>query len=249
MTRADLNITVDPVLFESLEYRSLGFTRGGRSTAVAGVPSQPLVYYFGGTGGGVFKTTDAGITWDSVTDGFFGVGSVGAIAVADSDPNVVYVGTGSACARGNISPGDGVYRSLDAGKTWVHIGLPEAGQIGRIRVHPRDHNLVYVAVVGNLFGDSEQRRLYRSRDGGVNWQRVLTISDKTAVVDIAMDPSNPRILYGGAWAVRRTPWTIDSGSTNGGIYKSTNGGDTWTRLEGGLPTDVMLGKRIPIGSV
>ncbi len=239
---ANPNITVDPVLFESLEYRSLGFTRGGRSTAVTGVPSQPLVYYFVGTGGGVFKATDAGITWDSVTDGFLGVGSVGAIAVADSDPNVVYVGTGSACARGNISPGDGVYRSLDAGKTWEHVGLPEAGQIGRIRVHPRDHNLVYVAVVGNLFGDSEQRGLYRSRDGGAHWERVLTISNKTGVVDIAMDPSNPRILYAGAWAVRRTPWTIDSGSTNGGIYKSTDGGDTWTQLEVGLPTDVMLGK-------
>ena len=238
----DPNVTVDPVLFDTLKYRSLGFTRGGRSTAATGVPGQPLVYYFGGTGGGVFKTLDAGITWDNVTDGQIGVGSIGAIAVADSDPNVVYVGTGSACPRGNISPGDGIYRSLDAGKTWTHIGLRASGQIGRIRVHPRDHNLLYVAVVGNLFGDHEERGLFRSRDGGETWEKVLYISDTTGVVDVAMDPANPRILYAGAWAVRRTPWTIDSGSLDGGIYKSTDGGDTWARVEGGLPHDGLVGR-------
>ena len=241
-TAADPNVVVDPTVFETLEYRSLGFTRGGRSTAVTGVPSQPLVYYLGSTGGGVFKTVDAGISWNSVTDGQLGVGSIGAIAVADSDPNVVYVGTGSACPRGNISPGDGVYRSLDAGKTWAHIGLREAGQIGRIRVHPRDHNLPYVAVVGNLFGDNEERGLFRSKNGGETWEKVLYISDTTGVVDVSLDPTNPRILYAGAWAVRRTPWTIDSGSTDGGLYKSSDGGDTWARVEGGLPNDGPVGK-------
>ena len=238
----DPNVAIAPALFETLEYRSLGFTRGGRSTAVTGVPSQPLVYYLGGTGGGVFKTVDAGITWESVTDGQIGVGSIGAIAVADSDPNVVYVGTGSACPRGNISPGDGVYRSLDAGKTWTHIGLRESGQIGRIRVHPRDHDLLYVAVIGNLFGDHEERGLFRSTNGGETWEKVLYLSDGTGVVDVAMDPTNPRILFAGAWAVRRTPWTIDSGSLDGGVYKSADGGDSWARVEGGLPNDGMVGR-------
>ncbi len=236
------HITVDPALFDTLEYRQLDFSRGGRSTAVTGVRGQPLVYYFGLTGGGVWKTVDAGQSWIPVSDEAFEAGSIGAIAVADSDVNVIYVGTGSACPRGNVSPGVGMYRSTDAGKTWRHAGLPEAGQIGKIRVHPTNHDLVYVAVLGNLFGPSAPRGVFRSKDGGESWEHVLAVSDQTDAVDLSMDPSNPRVLYAGMWAARRTPWSIDSGSMDGGIYRTTDGGDTWTRLEGGLPTDVMVGK-------
>ncbi len=222
-------------LFEGLEYRSLDFSRGGRSTAVAGVVGDSLTYYFGSTGGGVWKTTDAGLTWKNVSDKFFKVGSIGAVAVAESDPNVVYVGTGSACPRGNVSVGDGVYRSTDAGKTWSHIGLERAGQIGRIRVHPKNPDLVYVAVLGQIFGPNEERGVYRSRDGGKSWERSLHISDQTGAVDLSMDPNNPRILYAAMWTARRKPWTLISGSEEGGLYKSADGGDTWKKLEKGLP--------------
>lgn len=222
-------------LFEGLEYRSLDFSRGGRSTAVAGVVGDSLTYYFGSTGGGVWKTTDAGLTWKNVSDKFFKVGSIGAVAVAESDPNVVYVGTGSACPRGNVSVGDGAYRSTDAGKTWSHIGLERAGQIGRIRVHPKNPDLVYVAVLGQIFGPNEERGVYRSRDGGKSWERSLHISDQTGAVDLSMDPNNPRILYAAMWTARRKPWTLISGSEEGGLYKSADGGDTWKKLEKGLP--------------
>ncbi|HAK54005.1 MAG TPA: glycosyl hydrolase, partial [Acidobacteria bacterium] len=238
----DGSVSVDPELFETLEYRQLDFTRGGRSTAVTGVVGSPLVYYHGSTGGGVWKTVNAGQSWDPISDETFEAGSIGAIAVAESDLNVVYVGTGSACPRGNISPGVGMYRSTDAGKTWRHAGLPDAGQIGKIRVHPKNHDLVYVAVLGNLFGPSDTRGVFRSKDGGETWEHVLAVSDRTGAVDLSMDPSNPRVLYAGMWAVRRSPWSIDSGSMDGGIYKTTDGGDTWARLEGGLPTGVMVGK-------
>ena len=233
------NITVDPALFGGMQYRSLGFSRGGRSTAVAGVPNKPLTYYFGSTGGGVWKTNDAGITWTNVSDGFFEAGSIGAIAVADSDPNVVYVGTGSACPRGNISPGIGMYKSTDAGKTWKHIGIREAGQIGRIRIHPKDHDLVYVAALGNLFGPNDERGVFRSKDGGKSWQKVLYVSSKTGAVDLSMDPNNPRVIYAAMWTSERKPWTIISGSEESGLYRSTDGGDNWTKLGGGLPKGIV----------
>lgn len=235
-------VVVDPRLFDGLTYRSLGFSRGGRATAVAGVPDDPLTYYFGSTGGGVWKSTDAGLTWQNVSDGFFEAGSIGAISVADADPNVVYVGTGSACPRGNISAGVGMYKSTDAGKTWKHIGLRQAGQIGRIRVHPKNPDLVYVAVLGNIFGPSPERGVYRSKDGGASWEKVLYVDERTGAVDLAMDPTNPRILYAGMWTVERKPWTIDSGSLVGGLFKSTDGGDTWKKLGGGLPSGVLVGK-------
>lgn len=238
---ASNNVTVDPSLYAGLTYRSLGFSRGGRSTAVAGVRQQPLVYYHGSTGGGVWKTDDAGMSWRNISDGFFG-GGIGAIAVAEADPNVVYVGTGSACPRGNISAGTGFYKSMDAGKSWDFIGLPDAGQVSRIQVHPKDPNLVYAAVLGNIFGESDQRGIYRSKDGGATWEKVLFVSNRTGASDLSMDPGNPRILYAGMWHMYRTPWTIHSGSMDGGVYRSTDGGDTWTRLSGGLPTDVMVGK-------
>ncbi len=229
------NQTIDPEILEGLEFRFSGFSRGGRSTAVAGVPGQPMVYYFGGTGGGVWKTTNAGNTWENISDGSFGVGSVGAIAVAPSDPNVVYVGTGSACPRGNISNGDGMYRSLDAGATWTHIGLEAAGQIGRIAVHPKDADLLYAAVLGNLFGPNEERGVYRSKDGGATWENVNFISAHTGFVDLAMDATNPRIIYAAAWRADRKPWGLTSGSEEGGLWKTTDGGDTWEQLTGGLP--------------
>ncbi len=238
----DPNVTVEPALFEGLEYRSLGFSRGGRSTAVAGVPGDPLTYYFGGTGGGVFKSIDAGQTWTSITDHAFEAGSIGAIAVADSDPNVLYVGTGSGCPRGNVSPGIGVYKSTDAGKTWTHVGLRDAGQISRIRIHPTNPDLVYVAVLGNVFGPSAERGIFRSSDGGKTWDKVLHVNERTGASDLSMDATNPRILYAGMWTVERKPWTIDSGSREGGIFKSTDGGTTWTKLQKGLPTDVLVGK-------
>ena len=191
----DPNVIVDPDLFGAMKYRMIGPFRGGRSTAVAGVRGELFTFYMGATGGGVWKTTNAGTTWENVSDGDFGVGSIGAIAVAESDPNVVYVGTGSACPRGNVSPGDGMYRSTDAGRSWSHIGLPEAGQIARIHVHPRDPDLVYAAVLGHIFGRNDERGVYRSRDGGASWQRVLHLSDGTGAIDLAMNPKNPRELY------------------------------------------------------
>jgi photosystem II stability/assembly factor-like uncharacterized protein len=235
----EANITVSPSLIQGLKYRSVGFSRGGRSTAVAGVVDQPQVYYKGTSGGGGWKTTDAGINWTNVSDGFFGVGSIGAIAVATSDPNVIYVGTGSACPRGNISVGDGMYKSTDAGKTWKHIGLRQAGQIGEVRVHPENPDLVYVAALGHIFGPNEERGIFRTTDGGETWEKVLYISERVGFVDLAMDATNPRVLYASAWRAERKPWTIISEER--GIFKSTDGGDNWKKLEGGLPTG-MVGK-------
>lgn len=233
------NVTVPGEYVDDLSFRAVGFTRGGRSTAAVGVPGDPLTYYFGGTGGGVYKTRDAGYSWTNVTDGFLGVGSVGAIEVAPSDVNVVYVGTGSACPRGNISVGDGMYRSTDAGKTWSHIGLRHAGQIGAIAVHPDDADVAYVAALGHVFGPNEERGIFRTRDGGATWENVLFLSDRTGFVDIQMDPSNPRILYAGAWRAERKPWTLISGSEDGGIYRSRDAGDTWEKVEGGLPQGIV----------
>ena len=215
----DSSIIVPPSLLDGLRFRPLTFARGGRSTAVAGVIGDPLTYYFGSTGGGVWKTTDAGLTWTNVSDRFFQAGSIGAITVAPSDPNVIYAGTGSACPRGNISPGVGVYRSLDAGATWSFAGLPETGQIGRIAVHPKNPDLVYLAALGHIFGPNEERGVFRSKDGGRTWDKVLFISSKTGAVDISLDPNNPRILFAAAWTVRRSPWTIDSGSEESGLLQ------------------------------
>jgi photosystem II stability/assembly factor-like uncharacterized protein len=233
--QADANQVVDPSHISSLSYRSVGPYRGGRVTAVSGVADQPFRFYMGSTGGGVFQSDDAGLSWRNITDGQFTVGSVGAITVAPSDANVIYVGTGSAEPRGNTSPGKGMYRSTDAGKTWAHIGLPDAGQIGKIQVHPNDPDRVFVAALGNLFGDNAERGVYRSTDGGDTWENVLFVSDSTGIVDIAMDPSNPRILYATAWTAQRLPWSMISGSMEGGLYRSKDGGDSWQKLAAGLP--------------
>jgi photosystem II stability/assembly factor-like uncharacterized protein len=232
----------DPL--KALQWRSIGPFRGGRVTAVAGVASQPLVYYFGATGGGVWKTTDGGINWEPITDGtVFGTGSVGAIGLSDSDPNIIYVGMGESPVRGNVSHGDGVYKSMDAGKTWKRVGLEDTRQIGRVRVHPRNPDVVYVAALGHLFGPNEQRGIFRSKDGGKNWERVLQRGNKAGAIDLVFDPTNPNILYAGFWEVYRKPWTLESGGPGGGIFKSTDGGDTWNEItrNPGLPKG-MVGK-------
>ena len=227
-----------------LQWRSIGPYRGGRVTAVAGVASQPMVFYFGATGGGVWKTVDGGINWEVISDGsVFGTGSVGAIGLSDSDPNTIYVGMGESPIRGNVSHGDGVYKSTDAGKTWKRVGLEDSRQISRIRVHPRNPDLVYAAVLGHVWGPNEQRGIFRSKDGGKTWERILFRSNKAGASDLIMDPTNPNILYAGFWEVYRRPWTLESGGPGGGIFKSTDGGDTWneiTRNEG-LPKG-MVGK-------
>ena len=223
-------------LLRGLRWRSIGPYRGGRSVAVAGLRDQPYVYYFGGTGGGIWKTTDGGIRWSNVSDGQLGTGSVGAVAVAEADTNVVYAGMGEGCIRGNVSHGDGVYRSTDGGKTWTNIGLRDTRQIGRIRVHPKDADTVYVAALGHAFGKNTERGVFRSRDGGRTWRKVLYVDDSTGAIDIDMDPTNPRVLYAAFWQVVRTPWSLESGGPGSGLYKTTDGGDTWKKMAGeGLP--------------
>jgi len=220
-----------PDLLKALQYRSIGPYRGGRSVAVTGVRSQPFVFYYGATGGGVWKTTDGGINWESVSDGsVFGTGSVGAIEVADSDPNTVYVGMGESPIRGNVSHGDGVYKSNDAGKTWKRIGLEDTRQIARIRVHPKNPDLVYVAALGHVWGPNDQRGVFRSKDGGKTWEKVLSRGNKAGAIDLILDPTNPNIIYAGFWEVYRKPWTLESGGPGSGIFKSTDGGDTWNEL-------------------
>jgi photosystem II stability/assembly factor-like uncharacterized protein len=227
--------------FEAMKYRNVGPARGGRSTAVAGIPSQPHTFFMGATGGGVWKTDDGGHTWNNITDGFITVGSIGSIRVALSDPNVIYVGTGSADPRGNVSIGKGMFKSTDGGKNWSAIGLEKGGQIGRIEIHPTNPDIVFAAVLGNPFGPNPERGVYRSKDGGKNWERVLFVNDKTGAMDLVMDPSNPRVLFAGMWQVQRKPWTLIDGGPDGGVYQSKDGGDTWKKVEGGLPTGV-LGK-------
>ena len=227
-------------LLNSLKFRQIGPFRGGRSVAVAGVPSQPDTYYFGAVGGGVFKTTDSGLSWVPVSDGQFKTGSVGALAVADSDPNVIYAGMGEACVRGNATHGDGVYKSVDAGRTWRNVGLEDSYHIGAVRVHPKNPDIVYVAALGHLWGPNEMRGVYRTTDGGATWKQVLKRSNTVGAVDIAMDPGNPRVLYASMWEISRKPWRMDSGGPGSGLFKSTDGGDTWTEISHapGLPRGV-----------
>jgi photosystem II stability/assembly factor-like uncharacterized protein len=217
--------------FGPLAYRQIGPFRGGRSAAVTGVASQPMVYYFGATGGGVWKTTDGGVTWEPLGDQTFKTGSVGAIGVAESDPNVVYVGMGEETLRGNVSHGDGMYKSMDGGKTWKKLsGLDDTRQIARVRVHPRNPDLVYVAAIGHSFGPNEQRGIFRSKDGGRTWEKILYRGTKAGAIDLTFDPTNANILYATLWEIVRKPWTFESGGPSSGLFKSTDGGDTWTEL-------------------
>ena len=227
--------TYDTSLYNKMEWREIGPFRGGRSIAVAGHTAQPNTFYFGATGGGVWKTDDGGNTWINITDGFLKVGIVGALDVAPSDPNVIYAGTGEACIRGNTQPGEGIYKSLDAGKTWTFAGLKEAQTISKVRVHPKDENIVFVAAFGHVFGSNKDRGVYRSKDGGKSWQKILYKDDKTGAVDLVFDPNNHRILYAAMWEAYRNPWSMSSGGAGSGLWKSTDGGDTWkdiTKNEG-----------------
>jgi photosystem II stability/assembly factor-like uncharacterized protein len=230
--------TINPALWSGMQYRLIGPFRGGRVTTVTGVPSQPRTFYMGGTGGGVWKTTDAGHTWANVSDGFFAVASMGAVEVSLSNPNVVYAGTGSSKIRSNVSIGRGVYKSTDAGKTWSFAGLRDVGQISTIRVDPANPGLLYAATLGNPFADSPERGVYRSTDGGKSWKNVLHISDSAGAADLELQPGNPKTIFATMWHGQRKPWTIISGAKEGGIYKSTDGGDTWAKLGGGLPNDI-----------
>lgn len=238
---AQTPIRLDTALYAGLRWREIGPFRGGRVAAVAGDPVHPLVFYMGATGGGVWKTGNAGLSWDPIADSALGAGSIGAIAVAPSDPNVVYVGTGESTVRGNVSPGDGMYRSTDAGKTWSRTGLGDAGQTARIMVDPRDPDRVYVAVLGHAFAPNPTRGVFRSNDGGRTWQKILFKSDSAGAVDVVLDPSNPRVLYAALWQFQRTPWGFTSGGRWSGLFKSTDGGDSWTDLtrNKGLPGGVI----------
>jgi len=222
--------------FSSLKWRNIGPFRGGRSVASTGVVGQPGTYYMGSTGGGVWKTMDNGLTWKNISDGFFKTGTVGAIAVSESDPNVVVVGMGEHAARGVMtSMGDGVYRSTDAGKTWNHIGLELSRHISDVIIHPSNPELIYVAVQGAQYGDTEERGIYRSEDGGNTWEKVFYVDKRTGASSLSMDMTNPRILYAAMWEHRRYPWTMESGGERSGLYKSIDGGSNWEKLSSGLP--------------
>jgi photosystem II stability/assembly factor-like uncharacterized protein len=234
----DSKDTYNPALWSGLRYRMIGPERGGRVTTVTGVPSEPSTFYMGSTGGGVWKTTDAGHTWNNISDGFFKVASMGAVEVSLSNPKVVYAGTGSSKIRSNVSIGHGVYKSTDAGKTWSFMGLPDVGQISTIRVHPTNPDLVYVAALGNPFVPNPERGVFRSSDGGATWKKVLFISDSAGAADLELQPGSPDVVFACMWHGQRKPWTIISGAKEGGIYKSADGGETWNKLAGGLPNDI-----------
>ena len=226
----------DAKKFEALKWRNIGPFRGGRSNAVCGVIGDPMTYYMGSTGGGIWKTNDAGNTWKNISDGFFKTSSVGSIEVAPSDPNVIYAGMGEHAVRGVMtSRGDGIYKSTDAGTTWKYIGLPESHHIAEIRIHPKNPEVLWVAVQGKLWGQSKERGVYKSSDGGTTWKQTLFINGNTGAADLSIDPSNPRILYAGMWDHQRTPWQVRSGGEGSGIWKSVDGGEEWKKLKGGLP--------------
>jgi hypothetical protein len=236
ITSAKPAITYDEKFYNGMEWRSIGPFRGGRAAAATGVAGKPNLFYFGATGGGVWKTTDAGNSWSNISDGFFG-SSIGAVAVSEWDNNVIYVGGGEVTVRGNVSPGTGMYKSTDAGKTWASIGLKNSRHIPRIRIHPRNPELVYAAVLGDLFKSSEERGVYRSEDGGKNWKRILFANADAGAVELVMDPNNARMLYACTWKIRRTPYSLESGGEGSALWKSTDGGDNWTNISKseGLP--------------
>lgn len=228
-------------LFKYVKYRNIGPFRGGRSVCGTGVVGDPLTYYMGTTGGGVWKTTDAGVTWTNVSDGYMKTGSVGAVAVSESDPNIVYVGMGEHAPRGVMtSYGDGVYKSYNGGKSWKKMGLEKTQQISRVIIHPKNPDIVWVAAQGAINGPTQERGIYKSTDGGVNWKRVLFVNDLTGCSELSLDPSNHQVLYATMWHHQRLPWKVISGGPGSGVYKSTDGGETWEKIEKGLPKE--LGK-------
>lgn len=232
---------VPPTQLQALRFRELGPFRGGRVTTVAGVRGKPHTFYFGATGGGVWKTESAGQAWENISDGGIPIGSIGAVAVAPSNPDILYVGTGSDAIRGNVSTGRGVYRTDDDGATWRYLGLRETGQIGRIRIHPDNPDVAYLAATGHPFGPNPERGVFRTRDGGESWENVLSVSDSTGAIELLMNEHDPDELFAAMWRAERKPWTMISGAREGGIYRSRNGGDSWERLAAGLPSE-LIGK-------
>ncbi|MGH9333353.1 MAG: WD40/YVTN/BNR-like repeat-containing protein, partial [Vicinamibacteria bacterium] len=232
---------VHPSFLNALEWRSLGPHRGGRATAVAGDPQNPLVFYFGASHGGVWKTEDAGTYWYNVSDGYFNPAPIGAMDVARSNGSVLYVGTGESCPRQDLTPGDGVYKSTDGGETWTHVGLEKTRHISKLRIHPTNPDIVYVAAVGDIFGTNPERGVYRTRDGGKTWEQVLYKSDQAGAWDLTIDPTNPDVLYASLNRFQRLPWDQYSGGPDSGLYKTTDGGDTWTEItrRPGLPRGVV----------
>ncbi len=235
---------VDPAWYGALQWRNIGPQLGGRSLAVAGSLARPAEYYAGATGGGLWKTTNGGTDWAPVTDGKISSSSVGAVAVCPANPGVVYIGMGETALLGGVIPGDGVYKTTDGGATWRHVGLADTQMIGRIRIDPGNCDRVYVAALGHTYGPSAERGVFRSTDGGASWQKVLFRDERTGAVDLSMDPSNPQVLYASLWYVFRTPWSLNSGGDTSGLFKSTDGGTSWTELTGnpGLPAK-------PIGKI
>ncbi|MBO3115149.1 glycosyl hydrolase [Winogradskyella sp. DF17] len=226
--------------YGALEYRLIGPFRGGRSAAVTGVPNQPNLFYFGAAGGGIWKTLNGGRSWENISDGYFG-GSIGSINVSKSDPNVIYVGGGEKTVRGNVSSGYGVWKSVDAGKTWTASGLEKSRHIPRIAIHPTDHNIVYAGVMGNIYKPTPERGVYKSTDGGKTWRKTLFSNEHSGVVDLVMDPTNPRILYASTWRVQRTPYSLSSGGEGSALWKSTDSGETWTEIskQEGFPEGIL----------
>jgi len=233
--------SIDPALFKGMKYRLVGPSRGGRVTTVTGVPSQPRTFYMGVASGGLFRTTDGGTTWTPISDGKIPLGSMGSIAVADSDPNILYVGTGSDGVRSNVSTGRGVYRTTDGGATWQFAGLYNAGQIGAVRIHPTNPNVAWVAAYGDAFKRNTERGVFKTEDGGKNWRKGLYINDGVGAMDVEVQPGNPNVVYAWMSRLERKPWTIISGSSEGGFFKSTDGGNTFSHITSGLPSD-LIGK-------
>jgi photosystem II stability/assembly factor-like uncharacterized protein len=238
---APLLTSVDPSVFKGMKYRLVGPSRGGRVTTVTGVPSQPRTFYMGVASGGLFRTTDGGGTWTPIADGKIPLGSMGSIAVADSDPNILYVGTGSDGVRSNVSTGRGVYKTVDGGVTWQFLGLYNAGQIGAVRIHPTNPNIAWVAAYGDAFKNNPERGVFKTDDGGKTWRKVLYINDGVGAMDLELQPGNPNVVYAWMSRLERKPWTIISGSTEGGFFKSTDGGERFAKVSSGLPSD-LIGK-------
>ena len=235
---------ITQTLLDSMRFRCIGPPRGGRVVAVAGCPADPAVFYFGAVAGGIWKTDDAGTTWRNISDGYLSSSSVGGLTVSESDPNVIYAGMGESTIRLDVSPGDGVYRSTDGGHRWKHLGLADTRHIGEIRVHPTNPDIVYVAALGNAFAGSDERGIYRSTNGGKSWQRVLFKSERAGAIDLSLDPNNPDILYATLWEAHRNFWELSSGGPDSGIYRSSDGGDSWNEISrnSGLPQEGILGK-------
>ena len=231
---------LDPVLAKAFQWRSIGPARGGRSIAVSGVKGRPKEAYFGAVGGGLWKTVDGGENWTPVTDGQIRSSSVGAVAVSESSPDIVFIGMGEACIRGNIMAGDGVYKSTDAGKTWTHVGLADAHNISKIRIHPTNPNTVFVAAFGHHGAPNDERGVFKSADGGKTWKKVLFRNNKTGAVDLSIDPGNPNVIYAALWEAYRVEYQMSSGGPGSGLFKSTDGGETWTEItrNPGLPAGV-----------